>query len=123
MVWKVDRLGRSTLESLSTAKDLNERGVHIVITTLCRIFAGGGLRAPCLRPSLVDLLRVAQFTMLAVAAVFSRREPSFRRTPSPALFRCSRSSRDGVLVLQHPADELQGGVEVVSLGRHQRLCQ
>ena len=34
VVWKVDRLGRSTLESLNTAKDLDERGVHIVITTL-----------------------------------------------------------------------------------------
>ena len=31
VVWKVDRLGRSTLESLNTAKDLDERGVHIVI--------------------------------------------------------------------------------------------
>jgi putative DNA-invertase from lambdoid prophage Rac len=34
VVWKVDRLGRSTLDALQTAKDLDERGVHIVITTL-----------------------------------------------------------------------------------------
>ena len=34
MVWKVDRLGRSTLDALQTAKDLDARGVHIVITTL-----------------------------------------------------------------------------------------
>src|ERR1700686_1296735 len=34
VVWKVDRLGRSTLESLNTAKELDDRGVHIVITTL-----------------------------------------------------------------------------------------
>jgi DNA invertase Pin-like site-specific DNA recombinase len=27
VVWKVDRLGRSTLESLNTAKDLDDRGV------------------------------------------------------------------------------------------------
>jgi DNA invertase Pin-like site-specific DNA recombinase len=34
VVWKVDRLGRSTLDALQTAKDLDARGVHIVITTL-----------------------------------------------------------------------------------------
>ncbi len=34
VVWKVDRLGRSTLASLNTAKNLDDRGVHIVITTL-----------------------------------------------------------------------------------------
>jgi DNA invertase Pin-like site-specific DNA recombinase len=34
VVWKVDRLGRSTLDALQTARDLDDRGVHIVITTL-----------------------------------------------------------------------------------------
>jgi DNA invertase Pin-like site-specific DNA recombinase len=34
IVWKVDRLGRSTLDALQTAKDLDARGVAIVITTL-----------------------------------------------------------------------------------------
>jgi DNA invertase Pin-like site-specific DNA recombinase len=34
VVWKVDRLGRSTLEALTAAKDLHDRGVNIVITTL-----------------------------------------------------------------------------------------
>ena len=34
VVWKVDRLGRSTLDALNTAKDLDARGVRIVITTL-----------------------------------------------------------------------------------------
>ena len=34
VVWKVDRLGRSTLDALQSAKDLDARGVHIVITTL-----------------------------------------------------------------------------------------
>ena len=34
VVWKVDRLGRSTLDALQTARDLDERGVHIVVTTL-----------------------------------------------------------------------------------------
>jgi DNA invertase Pin-like site-specific DNA recombinase len=34
VVWKVDRLGRSTLDALATAKDLDARGVGIVITTL-----------------------------------------------------------------------------------------
>ena len=33
-VWKVDRLGRSTLDALQAAKDLDARGVRIVITTL-----------------------------------------------------------------------------------------
>lgn len=33
-VWKVDRLGRSTIDALMTAKRLDERGVRIVITTL-----------------------------------------------------------------------------------------
>jgi DNA invertase Pin-like site-specific DNA recombinase len=34
VVWKVDRLDAPTLESLNTARDLDDRGVHIVITTL-----------------------------------------------------------------------------------------
>jgi DNA invertase Pin-like site-specific DNA recombinase len=34
VVWKVDRLGRSTLDALQVAESLKERGVHIVITTL-----------------------------------------------------------------------------------------
>ncbi|MBV8093163.1 MAG: recombinase family protein [Acetobacteraceae bacterium] len=34
MVWKVDRLGRNTLDALQTAKKLDEAGVRIVITTL-----------------------------------------------------------------------------------------
>jgi DNA invertase Pin-like site-specific DNA recombinase len=34
VVWKVDRLGRSTLDALQTARDLDARGVSIVITTL-----------------------------------------------------------------------------------------
>src|SRR5689334_13692903 len=34
VVWKVDRLGRSTLDALATTKDLDARGVGIVITTL-----------------------------------------------------------------------------------------
>jgi DNA invertase Pin-like site-specific DNA recombinase len=34
VVWKVDRLGRSTLDALQTAKELDERDVHIVVTTL-----------------------------------------------------------------------------------------
>jgi DNA invertase Pin-like site-specific DNA recombinase len=34
VVWKVDRLGRSVLDALQTARDLDARGVHIVITTL-----------------------------------------------------------------------------------------
>jgi DNA invertase Pin-like site-specific DNA recombinase len=34
VVWKVDRLGRSTLDALQVAERLKDRGVHIVITTL-----------------------------------------------------------------------------------------
>ncbi len=32
VVWKVDGLGRSTLKLLNTAKNLDERGVHIVVS-------------------------------------------------------------------------------------------
>ena len=34
VVWKVDRLGRNTIEVLQTARDLDQRGVRLVITTL-----------------------------------------------------------------------------------------
>src|SRR5690242_4513338 len=34
MVWKVDRLGRSTLGALETAQRLDAAGVRIVVTTL-----------------------------------------------------------------------------------------
>lgn len=34
MVWKVDRLGRSTVDALQTAERLNKAGIRIVITTL-----------------------------------------------------------------------------------------
>jgi DNA invertase Pin-like site-specific DNA recombinase len=34
LMWKVGRLGRSALDALATAKDLDARGAHIIITTL-----------------------------------------------------------------------------------------
>jgi DNA invertase Pin-like site-specific DNA recombinase len=34
VVWKVDRLGRSVVDALQTAQDLDGRGVRIAITTL-----------------------------------------------------------------------------------------
>jgi DNA invertase Pin-like site-specific DNA recombinase len=55
VVWKVDRLGRSTLESLDTARDLDDRGVHIVITTL-----GIDLKTPGGRPQGVRVVRLVR---------------------------------------------------------------
>ena len=55
-MWKVDRLGRSTLDALNTAKDLDVRGVHIVITTL-----GIDLKTPAGRLVFGMMARVAEF--------------------------------------------------------------
>ena len=54
VVWKVDRLGRSTLDALQTAKDLDARGVHIVITTLGHRFEDA-CRPPGVRHDVADL--------------------------------------------------------------------
>jgi DNA invertase Pin-like site-specific DNA recombinase len=56
VVWKVDLLGRSTLESFNTAKDLDERGVHIVITTL-----GVDLETPGGRLVFGMMVQIAEF--------------------------------------------------------------
>jgi len=56
MVWKVDRLGRSTLDALATAKRLDEAGVRIVITTL-----GVDLRTPAGKLVFGVLAQIAEF--------------------------------------------------------------
>ena len=56
VVWKVDRLGRSTLDALQTAKDLDERGVHVVITTL-----GIDLKTPSGRLVFGMMSQIAEF--------------------------------------------------------------
>src|ERR1700760_2700607 len=56
VVWKVDRLGRSTLDALQTAKDLDARGVHIVITTL-----GIDLKTPGGRLVFGMMAQIAEF--------------------------------------------------------------
>jgi len=56
VVWKVDRLGRSTLDALQTAKDLDARGVHIVITTL-----GIDLKTPADRLVFGMMAQIAEF--------------------------------------------------------------
>jgi len=56
VVWKVDRLGRSTLDALQTAKDLDARGVHIVITTL-----GIDLKTPAGRLVFGMMAQIAEF--------------------------------------------------------------
>ena len=56
VVWKVDRLGRSTLDALQTAKDLDARGVHIVITTL-----GIDLKTPAGRLVFGVMAQIAEF--------------------------------------------------------------
>ena len=56
VVWKVDRLGRSTLDALQTAKELDARGVHIVITTL-----GIDLKTPAGRLVFGMMAQIAEF--------------------------------------------------------------
>jgi putative DNA-invertase from lambdoid prophage Rac len=56
VVWKVGRLGRSTLDALQTAKDLDARGVHIIITTL-----GIDLKTPAGRLVFGVLAQIAEF--------------------------------------------------------------
>lgn len=56
VVWKVDRLGRSTLDALQTAKELDERGVHIVVTTL-----GVDLKTPAGRLVFGMMSQIAEF--------------------------------------------------------------
>jgi DNA invertase Pin-like site-specific DNA recombinase len=56
VVWKVDRLGRSTLDALQTAKDLDARGVHIIITTL-----GINLKTPAGRLVFGMMAKIAEF--------------------------------------------------------------
>lgn len=56
VVWKVDRLGRSTLDALNAARDLDARGVHIVITTL-----GIDLKKPAGRTVFGMMSQIAEF--------------------------------------------------------------
>jgi DNA invertase Pin-like site-specific DNA recombinase len=56
VIWKVDRLGRSTLDALQTAKELDERGVHIVVTTL-----GVDLKTPAGRLVFGVMCQIAEF--------------------------------------------------------------
>jgi DNA invertase Pin-like site-specific DNA recombinase len=56
VIWKVDRLGRSTLDALQTAKELDERGVHIVVTTL-----GVDLKTPAGRLVFGMMIQIAEF--------------------------------------------------------------
>jgi putative DNA-invertase from lambdoid prophage Rac len=56
VVWKVDRLGRNTLDALDTAKDLDARGVHIIITTL-----GIDLKTPSGRLVFGLMAQIAEF--------------------------------------------------------------
>ena len=56
VVWKVDRLGRSVLEALQTVRELDERGISIVITTL-----GVDLQTPAGKLVFGVLLQIAEF--------------------------------------------------------------
>ena len=56
MVWKVDRLGRNTLDALQTAKRLDEAGVRVVITTL-----GVDLKSPAGRLVFGVMAQIAEF--------------------------------------------------------------
>ena len=56
VVWKVCRLGRNTLAALETARDLDARGVRIVITTL-----GVDLSTPAGRLVFGVLCQISEF--------------------------------------------------------------
>lgn len=56
VVWKVDRLGRSTLDALQTVKELDARGVAIVITTL-----GIDMKTPAGRLVFGIVCQIAEF--------------------------------------------------------------
>ena len=56
VVWKVDRLGRSTLDALQTARELDARGVHIVISSL-----GVDLKTPAGRLVFGMMAQIAEF--------------------------------------------------------------
>jgi putative DNA-invertase from lambdoid prophage Rac len=56
VVSKVDRLGVSTLDALQTAKDLDTRGVRVIITTL-----GIDLKTPSGRCVLDMMIHIAEF--------------------------------------------------------------
>ena len=56
IVWKVDRLGRSTINALQVVEDLKDRGVHIVITTL-----GVDLATPAGKLVFGVLAQIAEF--------------------------------------------------------------
>jgi DNA invertase Pin-like site-specific DNA recombinase len=82
VVWKIDRLGRSTLDALQTAKDLDARGVSIVITTL-----GIDLKTPAGRLVFGVLAQIAEFereqirerVLAGMAAAKKRGQPLGRR--------------------------------------------
>jgi len=56
MVWKVDRLGRNTLDALQAAKRLDEAGVRVVVTTL-----GVDLKTPAGRLVFGVMAQIAEF--------------------------------------------------------------
>jgi DNA invertase Pin-like site-specific DNA recombinase len=56
MVWKVDRLGRSTIDALQTAERLTKAGVRIIVTTL-----GVDLHTPGGRLVFGVLSQIAEF--------------------------------------------------------------
>ena len=56
VVWKVDRLGRSTLDALQTVRELDDRGIHVVITTL-----GIDLKTPAGRLVFGMMAQIAEF--------------------------------------------------------------
>lgn len=56
VVWKVDRLGRSTVDALQTAERLNKAGVRVVITTL-----GVDMSTPAGRLVFGVLAQIAEF--------------------------------------------------------------
>jgi DNA invertase Pin-like site-specific DNA recombinase len=55
-VWKVDRLGRNTLDAIHTSQELDKAGVHIVITTL-----GIDLKTPSGRLVFGMMCQIAEF--------------------------------------------------------------
>ena len=79
VVWKVDQLGRSTLDALQTAKMLDERGVRIVITTVgADLVPPGGRVMFGLMAQIADFERELIRERIIAGIAEARKRPGFQ---------------------------------------------